>query len=536
MRNLRILGISSCFLLKVCAFVRYSHATRRLSSTRVTHYDEPIFMGRYFQTKNVTSQSNPLDTGVHVLVPNNTSVYSALRRQKGYTQTQPQKSENFEVVRKIDVTFDDIGGYANIKEELLQCGDILVNSSKYDGYNVRTPKGVILEGPPGNGKTLVARGLSGTLHVAFIATSGSAFQERYVGVGAARVRELFDLAQKNTPCIIFIDEIDALCRQRGSAHEGSSAERDNTLNELLTQMDGFKSSEGIFLVCATNRIDLLDEAFVRPGRLDKKIHISNPDSKTRSRIIEIHIQGKPHERGIDIPKLVELTNGQSGAAIENILNEAMLLALRRDDTRMRMKDIERTLSRLLSGYKETENIYSPTMLRRIAIHELGHGISGFMLTDHSRVTSINLNPWSPRTPGFTVFETDEIDANIFTREKLFAHLVVLLSGRTAEELFFDQSITTGASHDYEEAMKLANSMIVQYNMGDENVYSRGSDKFKEIVDVEVTNLLTQALEESRTLILNSKLLIDVLVAPLIEKQKLSRDEIEDYAKIYMYRT
>ncbi len=457
-----------------------------------------------------------------------------LKEKKTFRQNDPSykkmKSENFEAILDLDFTFNNIGGYDNIKKELIQISDILINYEKYKDYNIRIPKGIILEGPPGNGKTILAKGFSGTLGIPFIATSGSSFQEKYVGIGASRIRELFNLAEKNIPCIIFIDEIDALTRHRGELNDGSGSERDSTLNELLTKLDGFKRYDGVFIVCATNRIDLLDKAFIRPGRIDKKIYIGNPDAQTRKKIINIHITGKPHEKNIDIDNLVEQTNGMSGAEIENILNEAMLHSLRNNGTIMKMKDIEFTLARCLSGYQDSPNIYSNDMIRRIAIHELGHGISGLLLKSHSKMSSVNLNLWSPKTPGYTVFETEEIDANIFTKEKLFAHLVVLLSGRVAEQIFFNASVTTGASHDLEQALKLAKNMIVDYNMGEKSVYSYNSDKFKEIADEQVKLLLDKAEEMSRYLINHSKDLISEFTDYLIEFKKIKRETFE--LKIY----
>ena len=350
-------------------------------------------------------------------------------------------SANFEVIQNDGFTFDDVGGYHKIKQEMMQCADTLINFEKYQKYNIRTPKGIILEGPPGNGKTMLARGFSGSINASFIQTSGSAFQEKYVGVGASRVRELFKLASANTPCIIFIDEIDAIGRKRGgSGDESSHAERDNTLNQLLTALDGFKSSNGVFMVCATNRVDLLDKALLRPGRIDKSIYIGNPDAKTREEIISIHLAGKPYEPGISIPYLVEKTNGMSGAQIENVLNEAMLLALRSNDVLMRCSHVEQVVTRILTGYQENANIYSDDVIRRIAIHELGHAIAGILQKDHAKVISVNLNLKSPKSPGYTVFEHDEIDANIYTKEKLFAHLVVLLSGRMAE-MYFSNTVS-----------------------------------------------------------------------------------------------
>ena len=434
-----------------------------------------------------------------------------------------KNSENFEIVKESGVTFSDVGGYDNIKRELEQCIDIISNHTKYAKYNVRVPKGLVFEGPPGNGKTLIAKALAGEANTSFIPVSGSQFQEKYVGVGASRIRELFSLACDNIPCIIFIDEIDALGRKRSSDGDVSGNERDSTLNELLVALDGFKNTSGIFLIGATNRADLLDDALLRPGRVDKRIYINNPDKETREHILNIHLEGKPREDDINVEDLVENTAGFSGARIENLLNEAMLVALRDNREKFSAKDLDVVLNKMIAGWQPSDHQFTQEMIDQIAIHELGHAVVGLLSKHHGKMTKVVINLSAPNTPAYTVFEPSS--SNIVTREALFEHLMILLAGRIAEEVFYDVSVTTGAINDFEEALKLAEKMVCYYGMGKQIIYPSKSEKYKEMIDSEVATLINDAYGYAEFIIRNSKDLISEGSQILKDDQLLKNEQI-----------
>jgi cell division protease FtsH len=440
------------------------------------------------------------------------------------------KSENFEVVNDHEINFNKIGGYYNIKNELLFTCNVLTNPKKYKKYDIRTPKGLILEGPPGNGKTLLAKGLCGTLNISFIQASSSIFQEKYVGVGASRVRELFDLANQNKPCIIFLDEIDSLGRTRSSKADGGSQERDSTLNELLVQMDGFKNNNEIFIIMATNRVDLLDQALIRPGRIDKKIFIDNPDKDTRREILSINLINKPLDYNIQLEYLVELTAGFSCAQIENLINEVMLHVLFQDRELITIEDIDIVYNKILTGYQDKKIIYSDKMIERIIIHEIGHGVSGLFCKHNSQFSKIRINLNSPKSPGITIFELNEIDSNILTYDILFNNLVILLSGKTAEEIFLNNSLSTGASKDLEEAYKLAHKMVLQYGMSEKLFSSINSDIVKYQLDNEIEKIIKNAVEESRKILKKnlSKNKLKQIIQIIKKNNGIDRNEFNNF--------
>ena len=442
------------------------------------------------------------------------------QNEKEKNVNKNKKSENFEVIKNNDFKFKDIGGYDLIKEELLQCSDMLLNYDKYAKYNVRTPKGLILEGPPGNGKTLLAKGFSGEIDAGFIPVSGSQFQEKYVGVGSARIRELFNLARENVPCIIFMDEIDAIGRKR-SGDENAGNEHDSTLNELLVSLDGFKSTNGIFVMGATNRIDLLDNALLRPGRIDKKIYVGNPDINTREKIIQIHIKGKPYTN-INIKQIVEITNGYSGAQIENLLNEAMLYAIRQNREIMTLDDIEITSNKILVGFQPTQHILSDDVLLQVATHEMGHALVG-ILTKSKKLIKVTINLWSPNTLGFTLFEPNT--SQLITKENMICEIMTLLGGRISEEIMFN-SLSSGASQDFIQAKKIAERMIMYYGMGQKMIIPEGSEKYREIIDNEIDSIITLCYENTKILLMKEKKLLKECSDKLFKDHILREEDIQ----------
>lgn len=444
-----------------------------------------------------------------------------------------KKSNNFAVVDTFEYTFKDIGGYQEVKEEMMQCIDMLIDNEKYAGYNIRLPKGMLLEGPPGNGKTLFAKCLSGEYKIPFIEVSGAMFQEKYVGVGATRIRELFDLARSNSPCIVFIDEIDALGRKRSDDGEGSSSERDSTLNELLVSMDGFKPLDGVFVIMATNRAELLDPSLLRPGRIDKSIYIGNPDEETRKSIINIHIKGKPYDMStISKAFLIDFTNGLSGAEIENLLNESMLLALRNNKKVMNLQHIEKIYDKIITGGDEIHSVkkYTEKDLEVISVHEIGHALAGLSFEDYPKLKKIVINTNSSTMPGFTLFENNK---NMNNKVKLFNNMVVLFGGRVAEELIFNVT-STGAQTDFNEIHKIASDMVLKYGYGSSTIYSTGSDNSKNKIDYDIQFLIESAKSKCYNLLNEHKELIIKCSNNLLKNKVIHNEDFIKLIQKYDY--
>jgi len=438
---------------------------------------------------------------------------------------QPTKSNHFEIIETNKYSFKDVGGYDLVKQELTQCIDMLKNRHKYIKFNVRVPRGLLLEGPPGNGKTLLAKAVSGEANTSFISVSGAEFQDKYVGVGSNKVRELFQLANENSPCIIFIDEIDAVGRKRSSDGEMSSSEKDATLNELLISLDGFKENVGVFLIGATNRPDILDPALLRPGRIDKRIFIGPPDKITRSHIVNIHIKGKPIDNINNIEKIIDITEGFSGSQIENILNEAMLNALRNDKEEFSMDDIHLVVQKITVGWQPIKHEFDLPTIECISVHEMGHAIVGLKTKNHAKVKAVNINLFSPKSPGYTTFEANS--NTILKKEVLKEHLMILLGGRIAEEIIYGKEmVSTGAISDLEEARNLAEKMIVYYGMGKSMIHTSNSDKYKETIDEEINNLLKCAYDNAFAVLYENKQHILFFAKILMEQQSLNKENLD----------
>jgi cell division protease FtsH len=490
------------------------------NETYINDYLENVFTENIYDSFEEDGFNNEYDyefkprpNKINIIINTNPNVKPPNQNQ----DTDNIQSENFQLITNSTYNFNNIGGYESIKEELMQCADILLNYTKYAKYNVRIPKGIILEGPPGNGKTLMAKCFSGEINIGFIPVSGAQFQEKYVGVGASRVRELFALATENVPCIIFIDELDALGRKR-SSDQSSNTEHDSTLNELLVNLDGFKSANGIFVIGATNRVDLLDSALTRPGRIDKKIYIGNPDKQTRKSILEIHLVNKPIEQSITTDYLVELTNGFSGAQIENLLNEAMLYALRQNRYEINKADINMIANRVLVGFQSNKNQLTEEVIYQVAVHEMGHALVG-LFTKYRKLVKITINLFSPKTLGFTLFEP--ASNNIQTKEQLINEIMVLLGGRIAEEIIFKNSnISSGASQDIQQVKTIAEQMIVHLGMGDKIVIS---DPNK--INDEIDNIISLAYDRAKIILSNAEPLIRDSAKLLTINHELTPDMI-----------
>ncbi len=441
------------------------------------------------------------------------------------------------------VTFADVAGLKEEKEDLEEIVDFLSNPKKYTQVGARIPKGVLLVGPPGTGKTLLAKAVAGEAGVPFFTISGSDFVEMFVGVGASRVRDLFEDAKQNAPCIIFIDEIDAVARRRGTGMGGGHDEREQTLNQLLVEMDGFGVNEGIIVMAATNRVDILDPAILRPGRFDRKVMVGRPDVQGRLEILKVHAKGKPLSEEIDLRQIAQTTAGFAGADLENLLNEAAILAAKEDRAYLLQEDIKKAFVKVGIGAEKKSRIISDKEKRITAFHEAGHAILFHVLPDVGPVYSVSIIP-TGGAGGYTM-PLPENDEMYNTKGKMLQDITVALGGRVAEEEIFDD-ITTGASQDIKQATALAKSMVTKYGMSEtvglinydnenDEVFigrdlahnSRGyGENVATVIDSEVKRIIDESYARARHIIRKYDDVLHACADLLLEKEKISREEFE----------
>ena len=447
--------------------------------------------------------------------------------------------------QKVKVRFSDVAGAEEEKQELVEVVEFLKDPKRFTKLGARIPAGVLLEGPPGTGKTLLAKAVAGEAGVPFFTMSGSEFVEMFVGVGASRVRDLFENAKKNAPAIIFIDEIDAVGRQRGAGLGGGHDEREQTLNQLLVEMDGFEGNKGVIVIAATNRSDVLDPALLRPGRFDRQILVGNPDVKGREQILQVHARNKKLETEVDLKVVAQQTPGFSGAELENLLNEAALVAARFDHKAITQADIAEAHDRVIAGPAKKDRVISEQQRRTVAYHEAGHTIIGMVLSDARVVHKVTIVPRG-RAGGYAVMLPRE-DAYIVTRKELYDQMVGLLGGRAAEEIVFNTQ-STGASNDFQQATKIARSMVTEYGMSDRlgPVQYEGnhtvfvgrdygqkpaySDQVAYEIDNEVRQLLNQAHEEAHRIINEHREQLNLIAEKLLEVETLEAAQIESLFK------
>ena len=443
----------------------------------------------------------------------------------------------------INTTFDNVAGLKEEKEEVEELVDFLKDPQKYTKLGARIPKGVILVGPPGTGKTLLAKAIAGEAGVPFFSISGSDFVEMFVGVGASRVRDLFEEAKKNAPCIVFIDEIDAVARRRGTGMGGGHDEREQTLNQLLVEMDGFGVNEGIIVMAATNRVDILDQAIMRPGRFDRKVYVGRPDVKGREEILKVHATNKALGDDVDLHQVAQSTVGFTGADLENLLNEAAILAAGDNRQYIVQEDIKKSFIKVGIGKEKKSRVVSDKEKKITAYHEAGHAILFHVLPDVGPVYTVSIIPTGASAAGYTM-PIDENDEMFNTKGKMTQDIIVSLGGRVAEELIFDD-VTTGASNDIKQATKMARNMVTKYGFSksigmihygddDEEVFigrdlahTKGfSDATAKAIDDEVKNIIDSCYEKAVKILKDNEQILHKCAKLLLEKEKIGREEFE----------
>lgn len=442
-----------------------------------------------------------------------------------------------------NMTFDKVAGLKEEKEELEEIVDFLKDPGKYNSLGARIPKGVLLEGPPGTGKTLLAKAVAGEADVAFFSISGSDFVEMYVGVGASRVRDLFEDAKKNSPCIVFIDEIDAVARRRGTGMGGGHDEREQTLNQLLVEMDGFGANEGIIVMAATNRVDILDPAILRPGRFDRKVAVGRPDVSGREEILKVHAKNKPLAEDVDLKQVAQTTAGFTGADLENLMNEAAINAAKDDRPYICQEDIRRAFVKVGIGAEKKSRVISDKEKRITAYHESGHAILFHVLPDVGPVYTVSIIPTGQGAAGYTM-PLPEKDEMFVTKGEMLQDIMVSLGGRIAEEIIF-KDITTGASSDIKRATKVARRMVTRFGMSDNIGVICYDDDDDEVfigrdlahakahseavsgqIDREVKAIIDECYSRAKSLILEHEKVLHSCAKLLLEKEKIGREEFE----------
>ena len=439
------------------------------------------------------------------------------------------------------VTFKDVAGLKEEKEEVKEIIDFLKNPKKFQSLGARIPKGILLFGPPGTGKTLLAKAVAGEANVPFYFISGSDFVELFVGVGASRVRDMFQQAKRNAPCLIFIDEIDAVGRQRGTGLGGGHDEREQTLNQLLTEMDGFGANEGIIIMAATNRPDVLDPALLRPGRFDRQVTVNLPDVREREEILAVHAKNKTLAEGVTLENLAKRTPGFSGADLENLLNEAALLAVRRNKTKITMSEIDEATDRVLMGPAKTSHKYSENDRKLVAYHEAGHAVVGLKLANANDVQKVTIIPRGS-AGGYNMM-VPSVEKLCSTKTDLLEEITGLLGGRTAEEVVFGE-ITTGAHNDFEKATKIARAMVTEYGMSDlgplqfeqqegsvflgrdYNKMQHFSNEVANEIDMEMRKIIDNCHKKATEIIKQNRDLLKLIAEALLEYETLTKEQID----------
>jgi len=459
-------------------------------------------------------------------------------KSKARVQMEPQTQ----------VTFGDVAGIEGAKLELTEVVDFLKNPDRFTAVGAKIPKGVLLVGPPGTGKTLLAKAVAGEAGVPFFSISGSEFVEMFVGVGASRVRDLFEQAKKNAPCIVFIDEIDAVGRQRGAGLGGGNDEREQTLNQLLTEMDGFEGNTGIIIVAATNRPDVLDAALLRPGRFDRQVVVDRPDYGGRLQILQVHARGKTLAKDVDLDKVARRTPGFTGADLANLLNEAAILAARRQLNEISMDEVNDAIERVMAGPEKKDRVMSEKRKRLVAYHEAGHALVGALMPDYDPVQKISIIPRG-QAGGLTFFTPSEerMESGLYSRAYLQNQMAVALGGRVAEEIVYgDDEVTTGASNDLQQVARVARQMVTRFGMSDrlgpvalgrsQGGMFLGRDitaerDFSEdtaaTIDEEVSQLVDEAYRRATEVLTANRPVLDELAEILVEKETVDAEELQE---------